>query len=53
MFLVKVPNLEAYKRSVEYVGAVQWNSLSANTRNINSAASFKTNQKNCLLQKLV
>ena len=50
MFLVKVPNLEAYKRAVEYAGALRWNSLSPEIRNIKCATVFKARQKDILMQ---
>ena len=52
MFLVKVPKLEAYKRSVEYTGAIQWNNLPPDVRNIDNVANFKQTQKTLLLKKL-
>ena len=48
VFLVGVPKLEAYKHSVEYTGAVQWNNLPLEVRNINNSVSFKTHQKKWL-----
>ena len=47
-FLVKIPNLEAYKRSVEYAGAVHWNGLPAEIRSIENVKVFKTTQKDNL-----
>ena len=45
LFIVKKPNLEAYKRSVEYAGAIQWNMLPPDIRNINRVNLFKERQK--------
>ena len=42
---VGVPKLGAFKRSVQYTGALQWNNLPSEYRNINSFASFKSKQK--------
>ena len=52
MFLTKVPNLEAYKRAVEFAGAVAWNNLPPDIRRIESAAIFKNKQKDTLLRKI-
>ena len=45
LFKVKVPKCEAYKRSVEYAGSLQWNNLPSRMRNIDSYDSFKAKQK--------
>ena len=50
-FVVDKPNVESYKRSISYFGAVQWNSLPPATRNINSFFSFKSKQK-CELSRI-
>ena len=49
LFKVQVPKKEAYKRSVKYSGAVQWNSLLAEVRNIENMHSFKHLQKRKLI----
>ena len=49
MFKIKVPKNEAYKRSVEYYGSNQWNSLPVNIRNIDDYVAFKTKQKAIML----
>ena len=49
LFKVSVPKIEAYKRAVRYKGSCQWNSLPADTRNINEAALFKSKQKAVML----
>ena len=51
-FLTKIPNLEAYKRAVEYSGAVAWNKLPPHMREIESSAVFKNRQKDILLRKI-
>ena len=48
LFRLEVPKLEAYKRSVKYSGASQWNSLPAEVRNIDNFKQFKAMQKNFL-----
>ena len=45
LFKVVVPKVEAYKRSVVYAGALQWNNLKKETHCINSFEAFKSNQK--------
>ena len=50
LFKIVVPKNETYKRSVEYAGSQQWNSLAADTRNIRDASAFKRFQK-CELQR--
>ena len=47
-----VPKLEAYKRSVEYAGAVQWNDLPAELRNIGLFSHFKAKQKDAMLKAI-
>ena len=47
-FEVSKPNNEAYKRSVSYFGAVQWNSLPPKTRNAVSFFTFKSKQQHDL-----
>ena len=46
VFKVFIPKGEAYKGSVLYKGAVEWNNLEVETRNINSYLAFKNKQKN-------
>ena len=45
LFKVKIPKNETYKRSVEYSGAVKWNALPANIREIDNYPQFKHSQK--------
>ena len=45
LFKTIIPKYEKYKNSVLYSGAVRWNSLPVNVRNIDSFESFKTLQK--------
>ena len=52
MFLTKIPNLEAYKRAVEYYGAVSWNKLPADIRGIEDPSVFKNRQKDILLRSI-
>ena len=49
VFKVFIPKGEAYKRSVLYKGAVEWNNLEVETRNINSYLAFKNKQKNWMI----
>ena len=51
LFKVKVPKLEMYKRSVEYAGAVQWNMLPAEVRNIKEQNALKNKQKDIMEAK--
>ena len=50
LFKTKIPRCEAYKRSVIYNGAVEWNSLSAELRNIDLLLTFKFHQKRWLTE---
>ena len=45
LFRVLFPHKESFKRSVQYSGAVTWNDLPINTRNIDSMSKFKALQK--------
>ena len=45
VFKVFIPKGEAYKQSVLYKGAVEWNNLEVETRNINSYLAFKNKKK--------
>ena len=49
VFKVFIAKGEAYKRSVLYKGAVEWNNLEVETRNINSYLAFKNKQKNWMI----
>ena len=40
-FEVIKPNCESYKRNVHYTGAVEWNSLNAEIRNLKDYHMFK------------
>ena len=42
---VAIPKVEAYKRSVEYAGSLQWNTLSKSERSICNFDAFKARQK--------
>ena len=44
LFNVLFPNIEAFKRSVLYNGAMAWNALPPNTRNVDQYLSFKSQQ---------
>ena len=47
---VKVPKCDAYKRSVEYAGSLQWNSLPIQIRNlITMKLSKRCREENCSL----
>ena len=48
-FYVVKPNCESYKRNVLYAGAIDWNSLDADKRNIKNYHEFKRMQKSWLL----
>ena len=52
LFNVKTPRCEAFKRSIGYFGAVAWNELSPETRNIDTFALFKHSQKQKAIQPL-
>ena len=49
VFKVKHPNSEPIKRSVMYSGALEWNNLDADIRNIKDNTSFKRIQKSWML----
>lgn len=44
------PNNAKYKSSLDYMGAVLWNSLPASLRNIRDANLFKSHLKRFVLQ---
>ena len=48
LFTNNFPNNEAYKRSVLYNGATEWNSLSVDIRNVDHILPFKNLQKQWL-----
>ena len=48
LFKTKIPKNDAYKRSVLYNGAVEWNSLSVELRNEDLLLPFKFHQKRWL-----
>ena len=52
LFKVKVPKCEAYKRSVEYAGSLQWNTLPKQIRSTDSYNAFKARQKAIMLEIL-
>ena len=45
MFKIEIPKVETFKRSIQYAGALQWNSLHKEIRNIDNFKSFKAKQK--------
>ena len=45
LFKIKVPKCEAYKRSIEYAGSLQWNNLNKDLRSIDDFDRFKARQK--------
>ena len=49
-FKVTQPNCEAFKRNVFYSGAIEWNNLDADVRNIEHFYQFKRIQKSWLLK---
>ena len=48
-FIINKPNIEAYRRSTIYSGAISWNSLKADTKNIDLYEIFKYHQKKEML----
>ena len=50
LFNIIRPNCEAYKRSIYYSGASDWNSLDSSIRNLENIFIFKRNQKSWLLK---
>ena len=44
LFKVKIANTMAYERSVQHNGAIAWNSLSIEMRNVDQYLSFKSSQ---------
>ena len=52
LFKVVTPKLEAYKRSVQYAGALQWNGLPKDYRSIKNFESFKSKQKAVMLSNI-
>ena len=48
LFKVSTPNLEVFKKSVKYNGAVEWNNLPIDLRSANHILSFKYQQKKWL-----
>ena len=50
VFKTIIPKCEKYKHRVYYNGAVLWNSLPPETRNIDSYNSFKSHQKQKMLE---
>ena len=52
LFTTKIPKCEAYKRSVLYNGAVEWNSLSVELRNMDLLLPFKFHQKRWLSETI-
>ena len=53
LFPVLKPNCESYKRSICYSGAVEWNSLSLESRNLEDFFVFKGIKKNWLLNTYI
>ena len=45
LFKTDRPNNETYKRNIYYNGALRWNELTVDTRNIEDYSTFKNNQK--------
>ena len=48
-FVVKKPNIESYKRSIAYSGALNWNALKSEKKNIDIYEAFKYHQKREML----
>ena len=53
VFKVTHPNSEPIKRSIMYAGALEWNSLDADIRNIEDIDKFKRNQKVWMLNTFI
>ena len=53
VFKVTHPNSEPIKRSVMYAGAVDWNNLDAEIRNIDDIVKFKRVQKTWMLNSFI
>ena len=49
-FIVKHPNIESFKRSVQYAGSITWNELSAEMRRIDNPLLFKHSQKKLMFE---
>ena len=45
LFKLQVPKVEAYKRSLQFAGSLQWNNLPVETRNIRSIDLLKSKQR--------
>ena len=52
LFNVTIPRCEAFKRSVSYSGAIEWNNLSVDHRNIDLYLPFKYHIKKEMLKPL-
>ena len=52
LFKICVPKIEAYKRSVEYAGSLQWNSLPVDIRSIDTHDVFKAKQKTIMISSV-
>ena len=52
LFTTKKTENEKYKRNIYCNGAIKWNELSVETRNINKYETFKLNQKKWLQNML-
>ena len=53
VFNVTHPYSEPIKRSVIYVGALEWNNLEADVRNIKEFVHFKRKQKSWMLKSFL
>ena len=53
LFTTIRPANEKYKRNIYYKGAIIWNELPVDTRNINKCENFKLKQKKWLLQTVM
>ena len=50
LFNTDCPNNELFKRNIYYNGALKWNELAVDVRNIKDYSVFKNNQKDWMLQ---
>ena len=48
LFVVKVPKIEGYKRSIEYKGAMKWNNLPVKQRATNNLSLLRKKQRRLL-----
>ena len=52
LFNVNIPRCEAFKRSVDYFGAIEWNNLTVEPRNIDLYLPFRYHMRTEMLKPL-